>query len=153
MIELKQTFEVYLMDYQSNIDFVIQGAVSFTDLMWLIVHSFFVTQCWFFSFVCFVIAVWDGDIPERSKNWEGLWRWWEWHASLRFVFDAGLACFYGRCCNYSFLFLVHILLFTCFVYRFLQQFDLCLMMCYICVMLLNSRTVICLHVWEVVLEM
>lgn len=56
------------MDYQSNIEFVIQGAVSFTDLMWLIVHSFFVTQCWFFSFVCFVIAVWDGDIPERSKT-------------------------------------------------------------------------------------
>ena len=65
----------------------------------IVIHCFF-----FFNYFFLVVAVWDGDIPEHAENRESLWRWWQRQASLRFVFHAGMACFYGRCCNYCFFF-------------------------------------------------
>lgn len=96
--------------------FVIEVRLSFTDVMWWwCIVVFLRFNAGFFFFFC-VIVVFDGDIPQHSQNREGLWRWWERQASLRFVFHAGLACYHGRCCNYLLL-LVHRISFatTCFV--------------------------------------
>lgn len=88
------------------------------DLIWCVVFLWCDwTMIFFFGFCA--IAVWDGDIPQHAENREGLWRWGERQASLRFVFHAGLACFHGRCCNYYFV-LIHVVPLTCFVCCFQQ---------------------------------